>query len=97
MVASTVDNSTLTALSITNAVWSALSADYNTAGSMGNKLNSAASGGVDYAALGQAVWAVLVADADTAGTVGAALLAAAEKQDVPTSTRSTLADIFAAV
>lgn len=57
MVASTVDNTTLTPISITNAVWSALSTDYNAAGTMGNKLNSAASGGVDYSALGAAVWA----------------------------------------
>lgn len=59
MNASTVDNSTLTPLSITNAVWSALAADYVAAGSMGNKLNSAASGGVDYSALAAAVLAAL--------------------------------------
>jgi hypothetical protein len=55
-VASTVDNSTLTPASITAAVWSAVAADYNTAGTMGAKINSAASGGVDYTALGVAVW-----------------------------------------
>lgn len=57
MQASTVDNSVMTPLSITQAVWGALAADYNAAGSMGNKMNSAASGGVDYTALGAAVWA----------------------------------------
>ena len=57
MVASTVDNTTLTPLSITQAVWGAASVDYNTGGTMGQKLNNAASGGVDYTALGVAVWA----------------------------------------
>ena len=38
-------------------VWSAAAASYNDAGTMGAKLNSAASGGVDYEALGLAVWA----------------------------------------
>lgn len=42
--------------SLASAVWSAVAAQFNEAGSMGNKLNSAASGGVDYAALGIAVW-----------------------------------------
>lgn len=55
MQASTVDNTTLTPASITNAVWSAVAADYAAAGTMGNKLNAAGSGGVDYAALGDAV------------------------------------------
>ena len=71
MQASTVDNSVLTPASITAAVWSALSADYNTAGTMGSKLNSAASGGVDYAALGAAVWEALTSAHNTAGTFGA--------------------------
>lgn len=61
MQASTVDNTTVTAASITQSVWSALSADYLVAGSMGSKLNSAASGGVDYSALAAAVLAALQA------------------------------------
>lgn len=81
---------------LASSVWGAVATQFNEAGTMGNKLNSAASGGVDYAALGEAVWAVLKTDADTAGSVGAALLSAADKHDVPTSTRATLADIFAA-
>lgn len=39
------------------AVWSALAADYNVTDTMGNKLNLASSGGVDYAALAAAVLA----------------------------------------
>jgi hypothetical protein len=84
------------AFDIAQEVWQSQKANYNAAGTMGNGLNNASSGGVDYAALGAAVWAVLRNDADTAGTVGAALLAAADKQDVATSTRATLADVFAA-
>jgi len=63
--------SDLTPEGIRDNVWNAIAANFNTAGTMGNKLNSAASGGVDYAALGQAVWAVLAGDADTPGTMGA--------------------------
>ena len=61
-VASTVDNSTLTPASITSAVWSAVASDYNTAGSMGAKVNSAASGGVDYASMADAVRTELQAE-----------------------------------
>ena len=39
------------------AVWGAVSATNNEAGTMGSKLNSAASGGVDLNALADAVWA----------------------------------------
>lgn len=38
------------------AVWETIAADFNDAGTMGNKLNLAASGGVDYDTLAQAVW-----------------------------------------
>jgi hypothetical protein len=38
------------------AVWETIAADFNEAGTMGNKLNLAASGGVDYDTLAQAVW-----------------------------------------
>ena len=57
--------------SLASAVWGAVATQFNEAGTLGNKLNSAASGGVDYAALGQAVWAVILADADTPGSMGA--------------------------
>jgi len=36
-------------------VWNAIATEYNTAGTMGNKLNLASSGGVDYQALSEAV------------------------------------------
>lgn len=45
----------LTADSIASALWNAIAADYNDAGTMGNKLNTASSGGVDMSALAQAV------------------------------------------
>ena len=57
MQASTVDKSVLTPASITAAVWSAVAAEYSAAGTMGSKVNSAASGGVDLTALADAVWA----------------------------------------
>ena len=37
---------------------------------MGNKLNSAGSGGVDYSALGLAVWNVLLADVNIPSSTG---------------------------
>lgn len=58
MVATAID-AQLTADSIAAAVWNAIAASFNTAGTMGNKLNSAASGGVDYQALADAVIAAL--------------------------------------
>jgi hypothetical protein len=66
MVASTEDNSVLTPATIAAAVWESLSASFNNAGTMGAKLNAAASGGVDYSALADAVWAH--ADANTVET-----------------------------
>lgn len=41
--------------SLSSAVWSAAALQYNEPGSMGNKLNSAASGGVDLSAMADAV------------------------------------------
>lgn len=38
------------------AVWRAIATDYNDTGTMGNKLNLASSGGIDYDALAEAVW-----------------------------------------
>lgn len=51
MKASTQDNTVLTAKAISTQVWAALAANNSAAGTMGQKLNSAASGGVDYTAL----------------------------------------------
>lgn len=47
---------------LADAVWSALSAGYVTTGTMGAKLNSAASGGVDYLAMAEAVRTELAAE-----------------------------------
>ena len=49
----------LTPEGIRDALWDAVALEFNKPGSMGNKLNSAASGGVDYAALAAAILAVL--------------------------------------
>lgn len=55
MQGNTVDTSILTSDSIAAAVWSAVAAEFNEAGSTGNKLNTASSGGVDMQALVDAV------------------------------------------
>ena len=47
----------LTPEGLRDAVWNALAAQYNTADTMGAKLNAAGSGGVDLNALAAAVWA----------------------------------------
>jgi hypothetical protein len=41
---------------LANAVWSALASENNVANTMGAKLNTASSGGVDMELLAQAVW-----------------------------------------
>lgn len=46
----------LTTDAIAAAVWNAIAASFNDAGTMGNKLNTASSGGVDMDALAQTVW-----------------------------------------
>ena len=58
----TSEGDLVTAQSCASAVWSALASAYNVSGTMGQKLNSAASGGVDYNALAEAVW-----DAEVSG------------------------------
>lgn len=57
MIGSTVDNSTITASSVAAEVWNSQASSFTASGTMGQKLNSAASGGVDYNALADAVWA----------------------------------------
>jgi hypothetical protein len=64
---------------IAQAVWNGEAATFNYANTMGNKLNSAASGGVDYSALGAAVWNVLTADMNTTGSAGMKLKAILSK------------------
>ena len=65
--------SALSPQNLAAAVWNAIASQYNTVGTMGNKLNSAASGGVDYHALGLAVWNILQSEVGSAGTMGEAL------------------------
>ena len=55
MGGSTVTDTVLTTSAIASEVWSTLAASFTVAGTMGNKLNSAASGGVDYGALADSV------------------------------------------
>jgi hypothetical protein len=56
MNGSTVDTSVLTVDAIAGGVWSTLAAQYTEGATMGGKLNTASSGGVDLNALAQAVW-----------------------------------------
>lgn len=60
MVGSTEETGVLTPGSIASAVWQTVAAEQNTAGTMGSKLNTASSGGVDLDALAAAVWAYTV-------------------------------------
>lgn len=56
MVGSTLNTEALTTDTIAAAVWQSLAASFADAGTMGQKLNNAASGGVDYGDLASAVW-----------------------------------------
>lgn len=58
------------AFDISQEVWQSQKTAYNAPGTMGNALNLASSGGIDYAALGLAVWDVLTTDMDLAGSAG---------------------------
>lgn len=49
-------------------VWGAVAADHNDAGTMGNKLNTASSGGVDLQALADAVWDNLASNGSVPGS-----------------------------
>jgi hypothetical protein len=51
--------SELSPQSLAAAVWSALSAQFNDSGTMGQKLNAAASGNIDYATLAEAILAAM--------------------------------------
>lgn len=63
MVGTTDVTTELTTDGIVDALWNAIAANYNAAGTMGNKLNTASSGGVDMNALAAAVVAALEATA----------------------------------
>lgn len=56
MVGSTLATDVLTTDTIATAVWQSLAASFTASGTMGQKLNNAASGGVDYGDLASAVW-----------------------------------------
>jgi len=55
IMSGTTTDAGLTVDSVVSGVWGALAAAYNDSGTMGNKLNTASSGGVDLAALADAV------------------------------------------
>ena len=55
MSSSITGQSELSPQNLAAAVWSALAAQYNAAGTMGNKLNAASAGGIDYATLAAAI------------------------------------------
>lgn len=57
MSGSTASSTELTPQSIAQSVWGSVATESNTAGTMGSKLNTASSGGVDMEALAASVWA----------------------------------------
>jgi hypothetical protein len=59
LAADITGQSELSPQSLAAAVWSALAAQFNDAGTMGQKLNAAASGNIDYATLAAAVIAAM--------------------------------------
>lgn len=61
MTGTTIEAGELTPAGIAAEVWKALAAQYNTPGTMGNRLNTASAGGVDLGALAAAVVAALQA------------------------------------
>lgn len=82
-IAGSTEESGLTVPGIVNAVWGAVASEFNEAGTMGNKLNTASSGGVDLDALAAAVWSYLNRTLTSGATpsaedVAAAVLAAAQ-------------------
>lgn len=83
MSGSTEVTTVLTTDSISRAVWAAIAATNNDAGTMGAKLNTASSGGVDYSAMADAIRTELAAEL--------------ARIDANVSSRSTPGDIFAAV
>lgn len=76
--------SDLTPEGVRDKVWGAISSQFNDAGTMGAKLNSAASGSVDLNALAAAVWTYLDRTLTSGGSgytpeqIAAAILAAAQ-------------------
>ena len=74
------------------AVWNTLASDFNTLGTMGNKLNTASSGGVDLNALAQAVWEYIDRTLTSGGTgytpeqIAEAILEAAQATPIHANT-----------
>lgn len=83
--------SDLTPEGIRDQVWTALADGFTAPGTMGNKLNSAASGGVDYAALGAAVWSLLSVNANAPGSFGEIMNLLNTRIDMKTSDVPTAA------
>jgi hypothetical protein len=71
-----VEGTGLTTANVGQAVWSAIAANNNVAGTMGEKLNLAGSGGVDYDALKQAIWEAVLGDYSTDPSSAAAIVEA---------------------
>lgn len=70
-MASTVDAGVRpSAFDIAQEIWQSQKVAYNAPGTMGSALNSASTGGVDYASLGEAVWNVLLEDMNISGSAG---------------------------
>lgn len=74
----------LTGAGIATAVWNAAAAAYNAPGTMGSKVNTASSGGVDLSALAAAVWAHTVRSLTTSGAPSATDVAAAVRSELAT-------------
>lgn len=70
-------------------VWNAVAATYNDAGTMGNKLNTASSGGVDLSALAAAVWThVSRTVTDNPGITIPEIISALEATEIPVNLKS---------
>ena len=59
---------------LARSVWEAIASEYNDAGTMGNKLNTASSGGVDMNTLAQAVWEYATRTLTSGGSTNALTL-----------------------
>jgi hypothetical protein len=93
MVGAALPYTELSPQSLAQAVWSAIAADNNQSGTMGSKVNTASSGGVDLEALAEAVLAANVEGSVTIeGALRVLLAVAAGKTDI-TGTTVTFRDL----
>jgi hypothetical protein len=83
----------LTAEIVAEAVWDAIATQYDLPGTMGEKLNNAASGNVDYDALSDAVWQRSIESSLSAEEITRVILAAiaGKRQGLGTSTQIYMA------